>query len=329
MLKNYFPLIFVFFFLNNIYSQTTYVPDDNFENYLETHDASRNVVPLGDPSSMGNGIAYDDYVLTENIISLTFLDVNNRNITNLTGIEDFLALEELRCHSNNISSLDLAQNTVLTSLNVGYNPITNLDVSQNGALTLLACYSTSLTFLDLSQNTSLTFLQCGLTGLTSLDVSLNTALESLYCTDNQLVYLNVKNGNNSILTGFQSERNPSLNCISVDDETAANDAQVAPYTLWVKDAWVTYSEDCQSFLGIDDELLAKGLNLYPNPVSNILTIDSEIPLTKVEVYSMLGLKVKEIKSGFNSIPTDNLSNGVYIIRMYSENGIATKKLIKN
>ena len=30
----------------------TYVPDDNFEAYLETHDASGNVVSVGDANSM-------------------------------------------------------------------------------------------------------------------------------------------------------------------------------------------------------------------------------------------------------------------------------------
>ena len=39
-------------------------------------------------------------------------------------------------------------------------------------------------------------------------------------------------------------------------------------------------------------------------------------------------RIKEIKSGFNSIPTDNLSNGVYIFKIYSEKGSVTKKLIK-
>jgi len=86
---------------------------------------------------------------------------------------------------------------------------------------------------------------------------------------------------------------------------------------------------------LDDYVLTSLLWCYTNkltslddPVTNILTIDSEIPLTKVEIYSMLGKKVKEVNSDINSISTNNLSNGVYIVRMYSENGIATKKLIK-
>lgn len=81
-------------------------------------------------------------------------------------------------------------------------------------------------------------------------------------------------------------------------------------------------------LGIDDELLAQSLRFYPNPVKDLLTIDSELELTKVEIYSVLGKKIKEINAHFNAIPMANLSNGIYIIRMYSENGLASKKLIK-
>ena len=67
----------------------TYVPDDNFEAYLETHDASGNTVTLGHPSSMGDGIANNDSVLTLRISGVTTLDVNNQSIADLTGIEDF------------------------------------------------------------------------------------------------------------------------------------------------------------------------------------------------------------------------------------------------
>jgi hypothetical protein len=87
--------------------------------------------------------------------------------------------------------------------------------------------------------------------------------------------------------------------------------------------------DYDSTLNIEDERLAQSVNLYPNPVSDNLTIDSEISLTKVEIYSILGKKVKEINSDFKSILTDNLSNGVYILRIHSEKGYTTEKLIKN
>ena len=66
--------------------QKTYVPDDNFEAYLETHDASGNTVNIDDPTSMGDGIANNDSVLTANISGVTNLNVNNQN-ADLTGLK--------------------------------------------------------------------------------------------------------------------------------------------------------------------------------------------------------------------------------------------------
>ncbi|MCD6597486.1 MAG: T9SS type A sorting domain-containing protein, partial [Bacteroidales bacterium] len=153
-----------------------------------------------------------------------------------------------------------------------------------------------------------------------------TSLTTLDCSDNDLNSLDIKNGNNSILLSFDASNNPSLQCIQVDNATAANTGQ-APYTNWKKDATATYSEDCAS-LGIDDELLTKGLKIFPNPVKNTLTIESELPLTKVEIYSVLGQKIKEIRSDFNTISTNGLTGRIYLIRIFSENGVTVRKLIK-
>ena len=82
-------------------------------------------------------------------------------------------------------------------------------------------------------------------------------------------------------------------------------------------------------LSVDDEKLDNSLKLYPNPVTNILTIESKnVAISKVEIYSILGEKIKEINSNFGSITTDNLPNGIYIIRIYSEKGMVMKKTIK-
>ena len=84
-----------------------------------------------------------------------------------------------------------------------------------------------------------------------------------------------------------------------------------------------------SQLSIDDEKLNKSLKFYPNPVSDILTIKSEtITIDKVEIYSILGKKTKKINSNFSSISTNDLPKGIYIITVYSEKGVTTRKLIK-
>ncbi len=77
--------VFICLFYFTVSSQQTYVPDDNFEAYLEAN-------------GMGNGIANDDYVTTSNISGVTNLDVTSQNIADLTGIEDFTALTYLDCY---------------------------------------------------------------------------------------------------------------------------------------------------------------------------------------------------------------------------------------
>ena len=310
MIKNYFALVFALFLLNNIYSQTTAIPDANFEQIL---------IDLGVDSDG----TINQSVLTSDISGITHLSIPDQYISDLTGIEGFTDLIFLNLRVSNLTSLDLSANTKLIELDCFLNQLTSVNLGANTSLISLNFFLNNLTSLDVSQNTSLQYLHLGGNQLTNLDVSTNTDLRSLTCEYNQLESLDLKNGTNSKITQFNAENNPSLTCIQIDNEATAG-----VYSSWQKDDTATYSEDCGYSLSIDDDLLAKGLNLYPNPVTNILTIDSEIPLTRVEIYSMLGKKVKEINSDFNSIRTNSLSNGVYIFKIYSENGIATKKLIK-
>ena len=190
-------------YLNSI-NNCTYVPDDNFEDYLENR-------------GIGNGIANDNAVITSSIDTLIYLILGNKNITELTGIEDFTSLEILFCSKNQLTNLDVSENTALTWLNCGDNQLTSLDLGDNLLLEKLECDENQLTSLDVGQNTLLTSLGCWTNQLTSLDVSNNTYLTSLNCGVNQLTSLDLRNGNNVNFTYFYSQENPSLNCINVDD----------------------------------------------------------------------------------------------------------------
>ena len=197
---------------------TASVPDDNFETYLETHDANGNIVAMGDATSMGNGVM-DDYVPIAKIASVTNLDVSNKSIGDLTGIQDFTALVTLNCDNNSIQNLNVTTLPNLENLYCSYNLLNNyIDVSHNTALKILYCGYNSLDTFDLSQNLALERLSCYVNQLVTLDVSANTALTSLKCQNNQLTELNVKNGNNTNFTNFIATNNPNLTCIQVDDD---------------------------------------------------------------------------------------------------------------
>jgi len=95
------------------------------------------------------------------------------------------------------------------------------------------------------------------------------------------------------------------------------------------DATVNSTGCSENQLSVDDELLDNSLKLYPNPVTNILTIESKnVKIFKVEIYSILGEKIKEITSNFVFITTDKLPKGIYIIKIYSGKSSMIRKIIK-
>jgi hypothetical protein len=74
------------------------------------------------------------------------------------------------------------------------------------------------------------------------------------------------------------------------------------------------------------------VTLYPNPVSDVLYINSMDIINKVSVYDIQGKVIKTV-SGLNSntseINLSSLQNGVYFISVVSENGEKlTRKVVK-
>lgn len=112
-------------------------------------------------------------------------------IESLTGIEHFKNLRKLACNWNNLTALDLSENTALDTLDCSWNKLTKLDLSENTVLAKLDCSRNRLTALDLSENRALTKLYCGVNELAALDLSQNTALTELYCDVNELATLDL------------------------------------------------------------------------------------------------------------------------------------------
>jgi gliding motility-associated-like protein len=166
------------------------IPDTNFEQALI--DLGYDVAPL------------DNMVPTANINAITDLDIQNKGISDLTGIEDFLNLSVLSCENNVISTLDVTQNTNLTQLFCSNNLLSNIDVSTLVDLQILWCGNNQLSNVDVSNNTQLISLVCNDNLLTNLDVSNNLILNVLVLEMNQI----------SILNTSQNSTLSTLNCSS-------------------------------------------------------------------------------------------------------------------
>lgn len=186
-------------------AQTTMIPDQKFEQIL----VDRGI----DSDGQVNG-----QVLTADIDTVQALNLNaanlpgNEMITNLQGIEAFAALQHLDCAYNNITQLDLTNNTQLITLHCEYNNIASLKVNGLNQLTLLYCQGNAF------------FTPDPVTGNPTSYYFLNL---------NQCPSLTMMNATNC----------PNLLCIQVANVMDANSA-IGQYANWMKDLTATYSQCC-------------------------------------------------------------------------------------
>lgn len=74
--------------------------------------------------------------------------------------------------------------------------------------------------------------------------------------------------------------------------------------------------------------LKKNFKIYPNPVSSMLTIQSEKSIDTIEVFDALGRLVLTKKST-NTLDVSSLQSGTYLMKIGSQNSIESIKFIKN
>ena len=291
----------------------TNFPDPNFRNYLLAQDYGK------------------DAVLTEaEILAVTELNVSNKGIKDLKGIEHFTALTKLVCTGDyslksldvsnctslnyldcsfgSLESLDVSKNTALKELYCNDSGLKSLDVTKNTALTILSIWYTGVQSLDLSSCTELTELTCGMSGLRSLDVSKNKKLKKLYCDNNGWTSLDLSNSTSLTL----------LYCYG-------NEISGAAMTSLVNSLPKRASND-----GI---LMVCADNFSP---------DNFITPTQVNIATGKGWKVEKIDSDGNFVdyageepiaidatnfPDDNFRN--YLLAQdYGKDGFLTEKEIK-
>ncbi|WP_312418893.1 T9SS type A sorting domain-containing protein [Epilithonimonas sp.] len=71
------------------------------------------------------------------------------------------------------------------------------------------------------------------------------------------------------------------------------------------------------------------IKLYPNPVADYLKISVGVEkILNVKVYNFAGMLVKNLDNPTDSIDLRNLSTGNYIVRIITDRGTVTKKMIK-
>ena len=279
----------ILFFLTIIISsltiaQITLIPDPNFEQALI--DSWLDSAPL-------NGS-----IPTSNIDTVTVLYITSKNITNLTGIEDFIAITEVHANHNQLSSLNLSQNLSLKTLNCLNNQLNSLNITQNSQLISLECGINQLTSLDISQNTGLIYLSFYNNQISSIDVTQHPNLEWLDGANNQLSTLN-------------TNQNPFLKLLSCKDNQLSN-------------LNVTQNPLLDQF--ICENNLITSLDLSQNTVMTWFSCDSN-QLTNLNITQNIALEYFTCSN--NQLTSLDVSQNTVLDVFYCHNNQLTCLNIKN
>ena len=173
-------------------------PDENFRDYV-AEEWDKN---------------HDKYFSPSEIANAKWISCDNKEISNLMGIEFFTNIWLLECYYNNLTTIDLSHNKNLSYINChhnqlneldvsglplletfycGHNALPSIDVSKNEKLEDFDCQDNHLDTLDVSQNKELVKLSCGTNNLTELDVRENKKLKELSCYESKLSNLDLRN----------------------------------------------------------------------------------------------------------------------------------------
>jgi len=82
-------------------------------------------------------------------------------------------------------------------------------------------------------------------------------------------------------------------------------------------------------LTVEDQALA-GVIIYPNPVKDIINIDTPVDLTSriATVFDINGKRILNKKLNDNTLDVSNLASGTYILRLESLGKSISRKFIK-
>jgi hypothetical protein len=319
-------------FMTSAECQTTLIPDTEFEQAL---------IDLNIDDQL------DGSVLTANIVGVAAMDLSNKNIQDLTGIEDFVALYNFNCTSNELVSLDVSSNLNLIYFSCSNNNLTSLTMPEaSSVFRELDFNNNSLTHFEMTNYTNVAWIAGFNNQLTSVNLS-GSAIEFVISfEDNELTDINidgaeirslrVSNNNLSALDlseqsdlhSFAANDNPNLECINVSQVQLDN----IPNN-WDVDATTSYAIDCftVSTSTISDE--PKWL-VYPNPSHGLihLDLDKASEYFRLNLYNSVGklLHSEKLESTQNHNYQLPESNGLYFIQLINDQGTRTTlKVVKN
>lgn len=151
-----------------------------------------------------------------------------------------------------------------------------------------------------------------------------------YKDENYTVYISTGN-QISDFTNIVYNGMPSGNAW---EQMAVSLEEYAGQTIYI--AFRHHNSTDMFWLMIDDIAVGEGVGVqnhevstkvYPNPANGVLNITATSNIDRVEVYNMMGQIVSayDANDTYTQINTNKLTNGVYTVKIFTEEGVSNKK----
>ncbi|KGN82375.1 hypothetical protein HW49_01910 [Porphyromonadaceae bacterium COT-184 OH4590] len=217
-----------------------------------------------------------------------------------------------------------------------YDNLTAINVSHNTLLSYLAFQTTQVKSIDVSKNINLEYISTGNAPLTSLDVSKNIKLKKMHCHGNKFnaqafddLYCSLPNRTNQsegiiqVIWGRDSENHNEV--LNSNATNANNKNWRVQYCEDDKDIPTTGKYICPT--SNLEKIDAVRMDIYPNPVEDILYVQSDSEVHIICIYDIYG---KEVARATNSqqIDVSHLPSGLYMANINTLNGTAVRRIIK-
>ncbi|WP_084466368.1 T9SS type A sorting domain-containing protein [Kaistella palustris] len=99
----------------------------------------------------------------------------------------------------------------------------------------------------------------------------------------------------------------------------SGDGAVAAKTIAVTQSGILATGETKAFV----------TTLYPNPTSDILNIETQQRISKIEIFDLSGKLLKTADGGTKQVSVALLTKGMYLIKLYTEKGVVNSKFMKN
>ena len=143
---------------------------------------------------------------------------------------------------------------------------------------------------------------------------------------------------------FLSTTGTTVNDFGVELMTGTSDGtmtqqsvNLAPYTgqtvyiafrhYNITDMFRINLDDVEISLGNNIANAESNVNIYPIPANTMVNVDANSNINNIEIYTISGQKVGDFSANgrTTSINTENLSAGMYMMKINTENGVINKK----